>query len=55
MPSAARPFTARLVTELVSRGVQFAPITLHTGVASAEAHEPPYPERFAVPPGLGWR
>ncbi|MGW1958196.1 S-adenosylmethionine:tRNA ribosyltransferase-isomerase [Streptomyces sp. NPDC001920] len=49
MPSAARPFTPRLVTELVSRGVQFAPITLHTGVASAEAHEPPYPERFAVP------
>ncbi|MFE9024307.1 S-adenosylmethionine:tRNA ribosyltransferase-isomerase [Streptomyces sp. NPDC007808] len=49
MPSAARPFTPRSVTELVSRGVQFAPITLHTGVASAEAHEPPYPERFAVP------
>ncbi|WP_327666782.1 S-adenosylmethionine:tRNA ribosyltransferase-isomerase [Streptomyces sp. NBC_00485] len=49
MPSAARPFTARLVTELVSRGVQFAPVTLHTGVASAEAHEPPYPERFSVP------
>ncbi|MFF8396500.1 S-adenosylmethionine:tRNA ribosyltransferase-isomerase [Streptomyces sp. NPDC016172] len=49
MPSAARPFTTRLVAELVSRGVQFAPVTLHTGVASAEAHEPPYPERFAVP------
>ncbi|MER5434856.1 S-adenosylmethionine:tRNA ribosyltransferase-isomerase [Streptomyces sp. NPDC002588] len=49
MPSAARPFTAGLVAELVSRGVQFAPVTLHTGVASAEAHEPPYPERFAVP------
>ncbi|MET8904052.1 S-adenosylmethionine:tRNA ribosyltransferase-isomerase [Streptomyces sp. NPDC004538] len=49
MPSAARPFTARLVTELVSRGVQFAPVTLHTGVASAESHEPPYPERFSVP------
>ncbi|EST22181.1 S-adenosylmethionine:tRNA ribosyltransferase-isomerase [Streptomyces roseochromogenus] len=49
MPSAARPFTARLVAELVSRGVRFAPVTLHTGVASAEAHEPPYPERFAVP------
>ena len=48
MPSAARPFTARMVAELVSRGVQFAPITLHTGVASAEVHEPPYPERFAV-------
>ncbi|MEU2284338.1 S-adenosylmethionine:tRNA ribosyltransferase-isomerase [Streptomyces sp. NPDC013178] len=49
MPSAARPFTARLVAELVSRGVRFAPVTLHAGVASAEAHEPPYPERFAVP------
>ncbi|MEU6356693.1 S-adenosylmethionine:tRNA ribosyltransferase-isomerase [Streptomyces sp. NPDC047072] len=49
MPSAARPFTAALVAELVSRGVQFAPVALDTGVASAEAHEPPYPERFAVP------
>lgn len=49
MPSAARPFTAGLVAELVSRGVQFAPVVLHTGVASAEVHEPPYPERFAVP------
>ncbi|WP_225836509.1 S-adenosylmethionine:tRNA ribosyltransferase-isomerase [Streptomyces sp. NK08204] len=49
MPSAARPFTAELVAELVSRGVQFAPVTLHTGVSSAEAHEPPCPERFAVP------
>ncbi|MET9116245.1 S-adenosylmethionine:tRNA ribosyltransferase-isomerase [Streptomyces longwoodensis] len=49
MPSAARPFTAALVAELVSRGVQFAPVTLHTGVASAETHEPPYPERFSVP------
>jgi S-adenosylmethionine:tRNA ribosyltransferase-isomerase len=48
MPSAARPFTARLVAELVSRGVQFAPVTLHTGVASAEAYEPPYPERYEV-------
>ncbi|MGW3292038.1 S-adenosylmethionine:tRNA ribosyltransferase-isomerase [Streptomyces sp. NPDC001002] len=49
MPSAARPFTAGLVAELVSRGVQFAPITLHTGVASVEVHEPPYAERFSVP------
>ncbi|MET7715391.1 S-adenosylmethionine:tRNA ribosyltransferase-isomerase [Streptomyces sp. NPDC005407] len=54
MPSAARPFTARLVAQLVSRGVQFAPITLHTGVASAEAHEPPYPERFEVPATTAW-
>ncbi|MEU6910514.1 S-adenosylmethionine:tRNA ribosyltransferase-isomerase [Streptomyces coeruleorubidus] len=49
MPSAARPFTARVVGELLSRGVRFAPVTLHTGVASTEVHEPPYPERFAVP------
>ncbi|MFI0236986.1 S-adenosylmethionine:tRNA ribosyltransferase-isomerase [Streptomyces sp. NPDC016845] len=49
MPSAARPFTARTVARLVSRGVQFAPVTLHTGVASAEAHEPPYAERYEVP------
>ncbi|MFD8423980.1 S-adenosylmethionine:tRNA ribosyltransferase-isomerase [Streptomyces sp. NPDC059466] len=49
MPSAARPFTTRLVTELVSRGVGFAPIRLHTGVSSAEAHEPPSREWYEVP------
>jgi S-adenosylmethionine:tRNA ribosyltransferase-isomerase len=49
MPSASRPFTEALVARLVSRGVVFAPITLHTGVASPEAHERPYPERFQVP------
>lgn len=54
MPSAGRPFTARLVAELVSGGVRFAPVVLHTGVASAEAHEPPYPERFEVPPASAW-
>lgn len=54
MPSAGRPFTNRMVTELVSRGVQIAPIVLHTGVASAEAHEPPYAERFAVPASTAW-
>ncbi|MGW3324713.1 S-adenosylmethionine:tRNA ribosyltransferase-isomerase [Streptomyces virginiae] len=48
MPSAGRPFTAELVARLVSRGVQFAPLILHTGVASQEAHEPPYPERYEV-------
>jgi S-adenosylmethionine:tRNA ribosyltransferase-isomerase len=48
MPSAGRPFTHRLVTRLVAAGVQFAPVLLHTGVASPEAHERPYPERFAV-------
>jgi S-adenosylmethionine:tRNA ribosyltransferase-isomerase len=50
MPSAGRPFTDRLVTRLVSAGVVVAPILLHTGVASAEAHERPYPERFSVGP-----
>lgn len=49
MPSAGRPFTTALVAKLVSRGVTLAPVTLHTGVASAEAHERPYPERFTVP------
>jgi S-adenosylmethionine:tRNA ribosyltransferase-isomerase len=48
MPSASRPFTDRLVTRLVARGVRFAPVLLHTGVASPEAHERPYPERFEV-------
>jgi S-adenosylmethionine:tRNA ribosyltransferase-isomerase len=50
MPSAARPFTHRMVTRLVSEGVLVVPVLLHTGVASPEAHERPYPERFAVPP-----
>ncbi|RPK53730.1 S-adenosylmethionine:tRNA ribosyltransferase-isomerase [Streptomyces sp. ADI91-18] len=54
MPSAGRPFTAELVAALVSRGVQFAPLTLHTGVASQEAHEPPYPEWYAVPGTTAW-
>jgi S-adenosylmethionine:tRNA ribosyltransferase-isomerase len=50
MPSAGRPFTTELVTRLVTAGVVFAPITLHTGVASLEAPEPPYPEWYEVPP-----
>lgn len=49
MPSAGRPFSADLVTALVSRGVGIAPITLHTGVASPEKDEPPYAERYDVP------
>jgi S-adenosylmethionine:tRNA ribosyltransferase-isomerase len=49
MPSAGRPFTPELVTELVTRGVLVAPVTLHTGVSSLEHGEPPFPERFQVP------
>jgi S-adenosylmethionine:tRNA ribosyltransferase-isomerase len=48
MPSAGRPFTDAMVTRLVTSGVVVVPVLLHTGVASAEAHERPYPERFAV-------
>ena len=49
MPSAGRPFTAELVTELVARGVLVAPVILHTGVSSLEHGEPPFPERYHVP------
>src|SRR5262245_4114153 len=49
MPSAARPFSEAVVTRLVSSGIVISPVVLHTGVASPEAHEPPYPERFDVP------
>jgi S-adenosylmethionine:tRNA ribosyltransferase-isomerase len=49
MPSAGRPFTARLVTDLASRGITVAPVVLHTGVSSLEATDPPLPERFRVP------
>jgi S-adenosylmethionine:tRNA ribosyltransferase-isomerase len=49
MPSAARPFTPRVVTDLVRRGVTIAPLVLHTGVASLEGGESPYPERYRVP------
>jgi S-adenosylmethionine:tRNA ribosyltransferase-isomerase len=50
MPSAGRPFTPELLSALLATGVVFAPITLHTGVSSLEAHEPPYAERYRVPP-----
>jgi S-adenosylmethionine:tRNA ribosyltransferase-isomerase len=49
MPSAGRPFTTELVTDLVTRGIGVAPVTLHTGVSSQDAGEPPQPERYAVP------
>ena len=46
MPSAGRALTAEVVTDLVAHGIVVAPIVLHTGVASLEAHETPYPERY---------
>jgi S-adenosylmethionine:tRNA ribosyltransferase-isomerase len=55
MPSASRPFTAEIVTALVAAGVEFAPILLHTGVSSPEAHEPPAPEWYRVSPSTARR
>jgi S-adenosylmethionine:tRNA ribosyltransferase-isomerase len=49
MASAGRPFTEEILVALMTRGVPVVPLTLHTGVSSPELHEPPYPERFAVP------
>ncbi len=49
MPSAGRPFSQRVLDDLFARGVQVAPLTLHTGVSSLELGERPYPERYRVP------
>jgi S-adenosylmethionine:tRNA ribosyltransferase-isomerase len=48
MPSAGRPFTAEIVTDLATRGIVVAPVLLHTGVSSQDAGEPPQPERYRV-------
>lgn len=55
MPSAAYPFTRRVVDDLERRGVQIASIVLHTGVSSLEVESeeverhPLYPEPYCVP------
>ena len=41
MPSAGRAFTPEIFTALITRGITVAPLTLHTGVSSPEADEPP--------------
>ena len=48
MPSAGRAFSPRVIDALAAKGVGMAAITLHTGVASLEAHEAPYAEWFSV-------
>ncbi|MEP7203114.1 MAG: S-adenosylmethionine:tRNA ribosyltransferase-isomerase [Ilumatobacteraceae bacterium] len=48
MPSAGRPFTPEVITRLVAKGVGISPLVLHTGVASLESTELPYPERLRV-------
>src|SRR6202012_631857 len=40
---------ARVITSLVAHGVAVTPLVLHTGVASLEGNEMPYPERYRVP------
>jgi len=55
MPSAAYPFTPRVVAGLRECGVEIAAILLHTGVSSLEVEtdiveeQPLYPEPFDVP------
>ncbi|HEY7074865.1 MAG TPA: S-adenosylmethionine:tRNA ribosyltransferase-isomerase [Solirubrobacteraceae bacterium] len=55
MPSAARPFTRRVLAALRARRVGVAALVLHTGVSSLERGERPYPERFRVPPSTAER
>jgi S-adenosylmethionine:tRNA ribosyltransferase-isomerase len=49
MPSAGRPFTSGLMNQLASKGIQIAPLVLHTGVSNLDTHEPPYKEFYRVP------
>ncbi len=54
MPSAAYPFTQRVVDDLGTRGVEIARLVLHTGVSSLEVdvddveNHPLYAEPFAI-------
>lgn len=50
MPSAGRPISLDTIAALRARGVRWATLTLHTGVASLESGEAPYEEWFRVPP-----
>ncbi len=49
MPSAARPFSTRVIEDMKRRRIDIAPITLHCGVASFEEPERPPAERYRVP------
>jgi S-adenosylmethionine:tRNA ribosyltransferase-isomerase len=50
MPSAGRAFSPDVLERLAHRGIGFVTLTLHTGVASLEKDERPYPEPYRVPP-----
>jgi S-adenosylmethionine:tRNA ribosyltransferase-isomerase len=49
MPSAGRAFSLPILERLEAKGVRVVPLILHTGVASAEAHELPPEEYYRVP------
>lgn len=49
MPSAGRAFTPEILDRLSARGIYFASVILHAGVASLENDEAPYEEWFEVP------
>ena len=55
MPSAARPFSERVLADLRAKGIDIIPITLHTGVSSLEVESEMldehtlYGEPFEVP------
>jgi S-adenosylmethionine:tRNA ribosyltransferase-isomerase len=54
MPSAGRPFTARVLRSLGRRGIRWTPVMLHTGVSSLDRRDAAveetlcYPEPFEV-------
>ena len=50
MPSAGRGFTPELIERLLKKGVELAPVILHTGVSSLEENEMPYPEYMEIDP-----
>jgi S-adenosylmethionine:tRNA ribosyltransferase-isomerase len=49
MPSAARPFTPRVLERLRSRGIGWAGLVLHTGVSSLEVEQPAVEAQPLVP------
>ncbi|MGC2035364.1 MAG: S-adenosylmethionine:tRNA ribosyltransferase-isomerase, partial [Thermoplasmata archaeon] len=55
MPSAGRPFTAKILQAVREAEIDVRPLTLHTGVSSLEGTDfapglsPVFPEAFAIP------
>ena len=54
MPSAGRPFSDDVIGALRAKGIGWAALTLHTGVASLENDESPYEEWCHVPPATAY-